>query len=124
MKILLVEDSDFKAGHILEECLGHEVTRVITLVDGMQELELHQNDTVKYDAVISDWMFPYREGGEIRDNAGDYIVEEAQSLKIPVIVCSNREVIPPKHKAHWLKGDETSLLKPWLEKLANPPTKK
>lgn len=115
MKILLVEDTDYKAGHIIGECASHEVIRAVNLFEGMSLLTEENHG---FDAIITDWMFPYRADGEIRDNAGERVVLEAQEQELPFIIVSNRETIPEKWKKEWVSGSDLYKIRPWLRKIS------
>lgn len=115
-KILLVEDTDSKAEMIIAECeqLGFEVTRFSVMIEGVRALVMVANHG--FDAVITDWVMPFRKGDDVRDNAGERVYHEAQRLNLPVIVVSNRETIPPGFSP-WIQADKVEQLQDWLKKL-------
>jgi len=94
--VLLVEDDDFKARAVTRALKHHEVVRV-----GDFESALVVMDSVSIYAIVTDWDFPSRPGGNPVHGAGSGVVRRAQELGIRVAVFSGHPK-PPEFPGAWL----------------------
>lgn len=119
--LLLVEDDYLKARMITRfiQREGIEFLRVTTTEDAVRSIregaELH-GEMCKIGAVLTDWMFPLRDGDHIRDHAGQPVYDEAIKAKLPVAVFSGRDEPVEGIKA-WIKSTEPVKLTLWLRKI-------
>lgn len=94
MRILLIEDNDYKANDITETLVRVDVTDITrkeAINESLRELnEQHQKNN-DYDCIILDMQFPRFKNQMPEANAGMHILKflERRHITTPVIVCSS-----------------------------------
>lgn len=121
--LLLVEDDDHKARAVQRWIAreGIEVIRATTMVAAVRAIRegaQFAGEVHKVGAVLTDWVFPFRDGEHIRDHAGQRVHDEAVKAGLPVAVFSGREE-PVTGIANWIASTDYTALTRWLQRV-NP----
>lgn len=116
--LLLVEDDDHKARAVQRWIAreGIEVIRATTMVAAVRAIRegaKFGDETHEVGAVLTDWMFPFRDGEHIRDHAGQRVHDEAIKAGLPVAVFSGREE-PVAGIKTWIASTDYTALTAWL----------
>lgn len=99
MKILIIEDEDYKYCNIVNilNQLGHtEITREKSRNSGICNIILSETEHSQYDVLILDMNMPlYSDSNTIEKDAGLRIALEIKrrNIKLPYIICSSEERI-------------------------------
>ena len=123
MKILLVEDNDYKCNDIvasLKACGETDVTRRISRNGSLIELMEAQDEDRMYDLVILDMQIPLREEEpwRILQDGGMEVFEEIKRCEYDTLVafCSS-ELIENEDALMCIRYDSSVWMKPLFEEL-------
>lgn len=103
MRILLIEDNDYKAGDITETLIRigvTDITRKEDINESLHELNEQHRKNNDYDCIILDMQFPRFRNQMPEANAGMHILDflKRKNITTPVALCSSDTLnVPTNH---------------------------